>query len=517
MDDSTQCLESSSDDLPRLRVHDRWCILKRHWPLALLLLCSVWPLYAGLSTWENQGDDTYITLTYSKNLANGHGFSYNGSLPSLGTTSPLFALLIGALAYVFNGIDTAFLGVMVSVLCWLAAAWAIYLGHKALSLTPSQASIVGAAVLMGGWWSLGNEFYPFQLLLVLAVIAANASRCALAGVLTGCLFVMRGEGALLLPLLVLFRWAIHIRRWRECKRDMFWDAAWLTAGFASVFCIWGAYSLHTFGSVFPDTLQVKLSQRRLGFETALENKLLLWSRYWWFRPGYDWLSWLYRGLSIAGGISIVLRHRNLAPLLLWPATYLGAYIAIRVPAYFWYQYSAYFIWVMLVGLGTAHCMHVLTRSTNRYARVAGGACSVLLIFSVLALHVWVRPLWPYGRDPRAPGYRQLCSWLNDNVDKNGTVAVAEVGYVGYFSDLRVADLMGLTSTELQPYAMNGDFLGGFMAVSPEVYVDRVVPNIPFLECIRNSGFLAREYRKAATIHDPTMPMTLDIYTRIRER
>ena len=45
-------------------------------------------------------DDAYIHLVYARNLAAGHGFAFNVGEPSIGTTSPLWTLLlalIGAL------------------------------------------------------------------------------------------------------------------------------------------------------------------------------------------------------------------------------------------------------------------------------------------------------------------------------------------------------------------------------------------------------------------------------------
>jgi hypothetical protein len=43
---------------------------------------------------EYTPDDAYIYFQYAKKIAQGKGFSFNGSTPSYGTTGPLWALFI---------------------------------------------------------------------------------------------------------------------------------------------------------------------------------------------------------------------------------------------------------------------------------------------------------------------------------------------------------------------------------------------------------------------------------------
>ncbi|MDP6777925.1 MAG: hypothetical protein QGI83_14300, partial [Candidatus Latescibacteria bacterium] len=41
-----------------------------------------------------QMDDPYITYRYARNIAEGHGFIYNPGESVLGTTAPLYALIL---------------------------------------------------------------------------------------------------------------------------------------------------------------------------------------------------------------------------------------------------------------------------------------------------------------------------------------------------------------------------------------------------------------------------------------
>ena len=51
-------------------------------------------LAAGLWLGFRPFDDTYITFRYALNLASGFGFVYNIGQPVLGTTSPLWAMVL---------------------------------------------------------------------------------------------------------------------------------------------------------------------------------------------------------------------------------------------------------------------------------------------------------------------------------------------------------------------------------------------------------------------------------------
>ena len=57
-------------------------------------------------------DDAYITFRYARNLVNGLGFVYNVDQPVLGTTTPLYTLLLSALEEsLFPALDFSHLAV----------------------------------------------------------------------------------------------------------------------------------------------------------------------------------------------------------------------------------------------------------------------------------------------------------------------------------------------------------------------------------------------------------------------
>jgi hypothetical protein len=71
-----------------------------------------------------QQDDAYITYRYARNLVTGHGFAYNPGEHVLGTTTPLFTLLLALLAKA--GVPFEAAGPAVGVVCDLVLCFLLW-------------------------------------------------------------------------------------------------------------------------------------------------------------------------------------------------------------------------------------------------------------------------------------------------------------------------------------------------------------------------------------------------------
>ena len=63
--------------------------------LAVVLLAAI---AARVGVGSVVADDAYITFRYSENIASGNGFTYNPPARVLGTTTPLFTVMMTAAA-----------------------------------------------------------------------------------------------------------------------------------------------------------------------------------------------------------------------------------------------------------------------------------------------------------------------------------------------------------------------------------------------------------------------------------
>src|SRR5437016_142374 len=93
-------------------------------------------------------DDAFITFRYSRNILEGQGFVYNPGSRVLGTTTPLFTLLMAAVGAVTGGQDFPWYAIAVSALA--DAGTAAFLFLLARRLTDNR--WIGA--LLGALWAI---------------------------------------------------------------------------------------------------------------------------------------------------------------------------------------------------------------------------------------------------------------------------------------------------------------------------------------------------------------------------
>lgn len=181
-------------------------------------------------------DDSWIHLQFARNLAQGHGLSYNPGEPVTGSTAPLWTALLALLFLLPGGTATvvAATKVLGSVL-YLAGAHATYRLARELDLAPGLSLFAAALTLGTSWlvWSAlsGMEVPLFVLLAVWGMVLharerRDAGRPPLALGVLGLAALARPEGLLLLVLAALDRLlrarrdadgALALRRpaWRE--------------------------------------------------------------------------------------------------------------------------------------------------------------------------------------------------------------------------------------------------------------------------------------------------------------
>ncbi|HXU32991.1 MAG TPA: hypothetical protein VN851_20685 [Thermoanaerobaculia bacterium] len=193
------------------------------WLLAVGLLGCL--LYLGAEASVLSGelgfplDDSWIHLQFAKNLALGHGLSYNPGEPVTGSTAPLWTALLALLIYLPGNVVlwTKALGVALH-LAGLAAIWRL---GRELDLSAAGASVATAFAAATSWlvWSAlsGMEVPLFILLSVGGMVLhlrerRDPVRPPLSLGIFGLAILARPEGALLLVLAVVDRLLVGFSR-----------------------------------------------------------------------------------------------------------------------------------------------------------------------------------------------------------------------------------------------------------------------------------------------------------------
>lgn len=419
--------------------------------VASLVLMSFFVLWVTFQKRENLGDDSLITLTYAKNIAQGRGFVYNHPPATLGTTTPLWTLSTGLLGKVAPHLDITHLAVGLSAMCWVGWGWVFFLNRRFFGMLHWEAAIVALVFFTAFMKNMGNEVLLFQLLLLISFVLFLRGQWLLCGAATGLLFLTRGEGILLPPLLgaylvcrVLF---VPGTSFREVVRPMLW----IGVGCGIILGIWSGYALYQFGAVVPNTLQVKIEQGRQipGFGNHFLGALLRMAPQW--DVDCTPIRILYWFLALVGAVQVVSSKRVFLLYAAWGALYTAGYSVLQVPGYYgWYRLPVYFLWLMLLGFGATAAIHWISRKNLGIGvRFAVVAVLLLSIFGVRTTVSAYRGATWEG-DTRAACYKYLAAWMREHSRPEDTVATFDVGYMGYYTENRILDLAGLVSPEVSP-------------------------------------------------------------------
>lgn len=473
----------------------------------VLLLASLFPLWVA---WHESGrhlnDDSYITLAFARNIVRGAGFVFNHPPEVLGTTTPLFTLVVAGVAWALPGVELPAIAVLVSTICWIAIPWILFLARDRLGMTEWQATVVGLVMMASGWVrSLGMEAYLFSCLLVLGIVLFWSRRWILTGVVVGLLFLTRGEGALVACVLGT---ASLVREWartRQLRPASWFPALSMAFGAAVPMLPWSVYACLTFGSPFPNTLPAKLAQYQAGNGKLLVERL---AGEWLPAFGSAFavpqipllnIGWL---LVVAGLAYVLLRRREWVLFFIWILLYIAGYTVLQVAAYWWYWLPMAFVLHIAMGCGLVACMELVVRCSGAHRRSGMVVSAGLVLLAILMLGLpRVDSVLHHADDAQALSYIPLAQWIRNNTTPADTIASMEIGYLGYYTDNRVIDLAGLVTPDAVPHIAQGDYAWAFWHHKPDYFL--YVREFDWaLSEIHSAPRFAAEYQPVTTLQGP---------------
>lgn len=416
-------------------------------------------------------DDAWIHQVYARNLGTRLEFSFFAGQPSSGSTSPLWALLLG-LGYLVR-IDYRLWTIALGILFLGASGWMA--GRLARHLTDNSRVVFWFAPLLVvlEWhmvWAAasGMEIVLF-VLLSLALVERSLAwdfesgvrvrDLTLAGVLAGLLTLTRPEGIVLAGLVGLGMVIGVMQETRERGKT-------IAARHVAAIAIYGlviaivlvpflVFNFQTGGTFLPNTFYAKGAEyaavardtnffaRWLGLyrQPVIGAQLLL-------IPGLLYLGWVYvRGRD----------WRRLLPML-WIAA-LPALYAWRLPVE--YQFGRYMMpiiaFVMVFGVvGTARLMPRIPLRLLRKAWALTIAV-LLVVFLLLGSTFYAQAVGIVNCEMVA-----AAKWTRVNVPPGALLAVHDIGAQGYFDEHPMLDLAGLVSPEVIPFIRDEGKLKAWM-------------------------------------------------------
>jgi hypothetical protein len=457
-------------------------------------------------------DDAYITFRYARNIVNGVGFVYNADEYVLGTTTPLYTLLMAALSFTLRSQNFPIIALWVNafadaITCVLLITLGETLsGQKRVGVA---AALLYAVAPFSVTFAIGGmETSLFVLLIILTAILYLRRHPAFA--LCAALALLTRPDALIfigpIGLDYIIREIFFLRNPQFPIRNSLSRITLHASLFLIPIIAWTLFAAYYFGSPLPHTITAK------GFAYQLnpqEGFVRLWQHYanpfmefvtfekipygnFWVLPGII----IYFSLSLIAILKFFRRDARSLPITLYPFLYFITF-AIANPLIFrWYltpPLPIYFILIIggLIELQTSNfklqTSKLKSQNSNPKAQSPKPQspsfivhcslfivhcslfivhyslfiihCSLFIAFIFLSLRAWT--LSPdHGPARPAPDmawfkleeiYTQVGKELAPQIDSKTVIAAGDIGALGYFSNTRILDTVGLISAQTPPY------------------------------------------------------------------
>jgi hypothetical protein len=454
-------------------------------------------------------DDSFITYRYARNILAGDGFVYNAGEAVMGTTTPLYTLLMVALGSVSGGVNAPFplLSLAVNALADALTAVILWkLGNLLKQpLAAAAAGLVWAITPHSVTFAIGGlETSVYVLLLTGSVFFYLSGRITPAAFLAG-LAVLTRPDAIILVIPIMLDHLIRVIK-KQAKLKII-DLAAL----GTLPLVWYGFATWMFGSPIPHSVQAKMGAYHLeateGLVRLLQHYTTPFLTDRWFGAaiavGFGLI--LYPFLYFIGARAAFRQNKRIWPFILYPWLYFLVF-AIANPLIFrWYltpPLPAYFLFILI---GINELVSLISNSLkNRTPSWFAGSLAALLLFILplgSTLSGWV---WHPDHGNRSPApemawyklellYKQAASEVSPYLDAGKTLAAGDVGVLGFYTPARILDLVGLNSpVTTSYYPLDQKYYVTNYAVAPDLVIDQQPDAVVILEVYGRLGLLKDE-------------------------
>lgn len=409
--------------------------------LAAVSLWVWYKMYTG-----RQMEDSLITFRYVENILAGHGMVFNVGERVLGTTTPLFTLLIASGSALFGGDSIIQVADAISVLACLGTAVTLYYSIREHGEVVAVISSIAFAVNPVTVWLSGGGMETALVIFLMGGcwLSAVKRNFYLSGSLAGALALTRPDTLAWTGLVLL---SVAICEYDSGKNAITAIVKWLTMA-AVVVLPWIVFAWIYFGSPIPNTIAAKLTidaaKRDLSL-FAIGEVLQL--------AGVTNGSWTPLSLAQAalftGGCFGIIAKRALNFMIfpIYAIVFSGVLYFGNAPFADWYWAPCK--WATLITCVAGGCWLIQSVARTRNARRFQPAVQVAfgtIICGYAIVHLT-------SSIPQDKAYQEIeistrqavGEWLRHHTPDTAMVLTEPLGYIGYYSDRGILDMAGLVS------------------------------------------------------------------------
>jgi hypothetical protein len=384
-------------------------------------------------------DDAWIHYQYARNLSQGDGFTYAPGVPTAGSTSPAWTLLLAGVGLFTD--DFLVPSLALSAFFFLLTVWLTYRLTLELTERWAVALLAAAAVAVTGrllWAGLSAMEVTLFTSLTLGAVWLYQRRGLGVGtaVLFGLASQARPEGHVLFALVMLDAVFSTRGSYRPRQPIATWRAIFIAAAIYGLIQLpYALFSLSVTGKPLPNTFYAKSRTSTLySWRTFRET---------W---GYHWRDNLVSLLLLPFGLAYLWRRSRITAAWL-----LGLLLIIPVIVPFVWHHGRYTMpllpFQMIVG---AAGLLWLGQKLPRLAWPMWAAVGLLfLLAGAWRVPAWAEMLGFNTREIQEVDV-ELGHWLAANIPDDETIGIDDIGAIMFLGPRPIVDLNGLVSPEVWP-------------------------------------------------------------------
>jgi len=459
----------------------------RYITIAIILVALLARLIPGPRTI----DDAYITFRYARNILQSQGMVYNLGQRVLGTTTPLYTLLMAFLGVFLGGADAPFPWIALVINAIADSFTCLLLIHLGRRFRRQRVGFVVAALWAIAPMSVsfaigGMETSVFIALMTGTFYFYSEDRLVPAAFLASLSLVTRPDSLLFILPLVLDRLR-RITPWPQINPNPAPITTLEVSAFILPALLWFSFATLYYGNPLPNSLSAKLVAYNLNgketfirllqhYSTPFFGHLMLGNL--WNGLGF----FLYFMLYLLGSIRAFRSWRSSWAIFIFPLTYFVAYSIANPLLFRWYLAPPLPIYFLGILMGLDFVFTDLKIPKGFYL-----ASSILILFT---LNAWtLKP--DHGPSQPAPEmafirlellYEKVGKDLKQTIDEGQVVAAGDIGAIGYFTEARILDAVGLVTPVATKYypLPESSYIINF-AISSDLIVEQLPDYLVILE------------------------------------
>ncbi|MCX8062118.1 MAG: hypothetical protein N3D16_06010 [Anaerolineales bacterium] len=458
-------------------------------------------------------DDSYITYRYARNILAGNGFVFNPGEHVMGTTTPFYTLILVMFSLPLGGKEANFPIISYLLNSLIDGGTCLLLYHFGKKYQKTMLGVASSLAFAIAPFSVtfsigGLETSVYVFLLVALCYTYIQEHFETAALLAATAFLTRPDAIILiLPLLIDYIVTnIFYLRGKDgiVQKNRFQHIFRVTLIFTIPCAIWFSFAYFYFGSPFPHSIIAKALAYHQPENSALVRLLQHYATpfsedqifgKWGIAAGL----FLYPSLAFFGGIQFIRNTRRSIGMVLFPWLYFSVFSLANPLIFRWYLTPPIPFYFLCIFMGVITILEQTFRNLQvKYFLPQVLSPPIQTLFTIILPTILILPAWQlhpsHGPDRLAPGmafiqlelhYEEAARYIKLHSPaplSHILIAAGDVGVLGYRTNAKILDTVGLNSPEtLKYYPLDKKFYAINYAIPTQLILDYLPDYVVTLE------------------------------------